>query len=572
MKKLLSIIFILFLMASQLITANAEELNSDSITFFESMENLQKLKSYNSTQTISGNFKFIPISDNDIEEMNGQFTIKAQSDMYNRDAYENNMSSKISGRVNINIKGDKKPFEDLFLYFNIEMISILEDGIYVRLNQAYLKASGVSDSELQGYQEFKKEMDQYVSGIRGQWFYFPENIVGQEINENMPPGFEEQMELQKKLREQLKSDGIVKTYKNLINEMLVNEMSLARYGISEEESEQIKTIIDRFAATDFFREKIITAEGYYKDSILFVLDKRRIVSFIQLAFRDFGETLNLTNLNEFKEFLSKFYLSGAYHVDDTHPVYDKFRLKFILHDLDELKMLKLISFSKISDINAIGAIKGPNEFTNAEELDLLSFSQPNNNTFTAEPIPPAPTPAYDRVEVSVDDDGMTGSIDAPVTIVEFVDFQCPFCARFHNNTFPQIDSEYIETGKVRFVVRDFPLTFHANARSAALAAECLREQKGDNLYFDYIDTLYKNQNNLSNENLKLLAGELSVNSSQFSECLETEKYGEEINKDFADGQSYNVSGVPAFFINGRLVSGAQPFSAFKTVIDEELNL
>ncbi len=165
---------------------------------------------------------------------------------------------------------------------------------------------------------------------------------------------------------------------------------------------------------------------------------------------------------------------------------------------------------------------------------------------------------------------MTGSIDAPVTIVEFTDFQCPFCARFHINTFPQIDSEYIKTGKVRFVVRDFPLRFHENARSAAMATECLREQKGDKLYFDYIDTIYKNQNNLSNENLKLLADALSVNSSQFSECLETEKYSEEIDKDYADGQFYGVSGAPAFFINEHLVSGAQPFSVFKEIIDGAL--
>ena len=368
MKKLLSIIFafsILVLGSQLFITANAEELNSGAVTFIKSTENLQKLKSYKATQTISGNLKLIPTFNSDGEEVNGQFTIKVQSDIYNHDVYENSMSAKITGRVNINVIADKKPFEDLFLYFNGEIIVIFEGGIYLRLNQSYLKASGVPDNEF--YQEIKKEMDKYVNSIKGQWIYFPEDIIEQGIDESMPSEFEAQMELQDRLREQLKSDGIVKTYKSLLSEMLISSMSL---DINEEELEKIQTIIDRFIATDFFTNKTIT-EGYYKDFSTFVLSKRRIVNFIQLVLREFGETLDMTNLDEIHELLSKFYLSGAYHVDETHSIFDKFKLKFILHDLDELKMLRLISFSEISDINKIGVIKGPDEFTNAEELVLL---------------------------------------------------------------------------------------------------------------------------------------------------------------------------------------------------------
>ena len=174
------------------------------------------------------------------------------------------------------------------------------------------------------------------------------------------------------------------------------------------------------------------------------------------------------------------------------------------------------------------------------------------------------------VDASIDDDAIKGDKDAPVTIIEFSDFECPFCARFYNDTLPQIISEYVDTGKVRFVYRDFPLSFHQNARSASLAAECMKDQGGEKLFYEMHDKIYENQTSLNAENLKIWAAELGAKASEFNECLDSEKFGDEVDKDFADGQSYGVSGTPAFFINGRMVSGAQPFSVFQNIVDEEL--
>lgn len=174
------------------------------------------------------------------------------------------------------------------------------------------------------------------------------------------------------------------------------------------------------------------------------------------------------------------------------------------------------------------------------------------------------------VDVSIDDDAVKGDKKAPVTIVEFSDFECPFCARFYEGAYSEIVSEYIDKGKVKLVFRDFPLDFHKNARPAALAAECVKEQGGDKMYYKYHDTIYGNQAQLSVESLKKWAVDLGLDASQFNECLDSEKYASEIDKDFADGQAYGVSGTPAFFINGRRISGAHPFSVFKTIIDEEL--
>ena len=173
-----------------------------------------------------------------------------------------------------------------------------------------------------------------------------------------------------------------------------------------------------------------------------------------------------------------------------------------------------------------------------------------------------------KVDVSEDDDAVEGSPDAPVTMIEFSDYECPFCGRYFSETYPQIKKDYIDTGKVRLVFRDFPLSFHPTAMPAAQAAECVREVAGnDEAYFKYHDKLFSNQESLTNENLKKWAKEMGYD---IGACLDSGKYEDEINADLADGQAAGVSGTPAFFINGQLIEGAQPYTNFKKVIDEEL--
>jgi len=171
------------------------------------------------------------------------------------------------------------------------------------------------------------------------------------------------------------------------------------------------------------------------------------------------------------------------------------------------------------------------------------------------------------VDVSIDNNAVRGDKDAKVTIVEFSDFECPYCGKFFTETFPQIKAKYIDTGKIAYVFRSFPLSFHKNARPASLASECVKAEGGDDAYWKYHDTLYQNQTVLTTENLKKFALDLGLD---IGTCLDTQKYAAEVDKDFQDGQSYGVKGTPAFFINGTLLSGAQPFSAFQAAIDAEL--
>jgi protein-disulfide isomerase len=123
-------------------------------------------------------------------------------------------------------------------------------------------------------------------------------------------------------------------------------------------------------------------------------------------------------------------------------------------------------------------------------------------------------------------------------------------------------------GQVRLVYRDFPLTsIHPYALSAALAGECADEQ---GKFWEYHDVLFANQAQLDEESLLDYAAQVGLDTDSFGECLSSQKYLEEVQKDYGDGRTYGVSGTPAFFVNGVLVSGAQPLEAFSAIIDEEL--
>lgn len=176
-----------------------------------------------------------------------------------------------------------------------------------------------------------------------------------------------------------------------------------------------------------------------------------------------------------------------------------------------------------------------------------------------------------RTQVSADNDPVKGSKDAPVTIVEFSDFQCPFCTRFYQQTLPQIEEKYIKTGKVKLVYRDYPLSFHQNAQKAAEAAEAAKEQ---GKFWEYHDILFQKQDEWSTvgvDKFKEYAQTLGLDTKKFNEELDSGKYADEVQKDFQDGQTAGVTGTPTFFINGIELMGAQPFSSFQNIIDQELN-
>ncbi len=192
-----------------------------------------------------------------------------------------------------------------------------------------------------------------------------------------------------------------------------------------------------------------------------------------------------------------------------------------------------------------------------------------NVTAVVEPKEKPEEKPVEKVDMTsiLDDDAVEGDADAPVTIVEFSEFECPFCAKYYRETLSKIREEYVETGKVKIIFRDFPLSFHQNAQKAAEAAECAGEQ---DKYYEMHDKLFEDGVKGGVDSFKEYAKELGLDTEAFNECLDSDAMAEEVKKDMKDGAAVGVTGTPAFFVNGVMVSGAQPFANFKAVIDAAL--
>lgn len=167
-------------------------------------------------------------------------------------------------------------------------------------------------------------------------------------------------------------------------------------------------------------------------------------------------------------------------------------------------------------------------------------------------------------QVSADDDPFRGAADAPVTIVEFSDFHCGFCGRFAAETLDPLLKNY--EGKVRLVYRDYPFQTQGSL-VAALAGQCMNDQ---GKFWEFHDLTFKNQQALTREQFITYAQQLDADVTTFTQCLDSQQHLSEVGKDVSEAQALGVNGTPAFFVNGRFISGAQAYSVFAGFIDEEL--
>jgi predicted DsbA family dithiol-disulfide isomerase len=161
-----------------------------------------------------------------------------------------------------------------------------------------------------------------------------------------------------------------------------------------------------------------------------------------------------------------------------------------------------------------------------------------------------------------------GSNAAVVTIVEFSDLQCPFCKRFSEDTLPLIKKNYIDTGKVKIVFKNYALSFHSNAHLAAEAALCAHEQ---GRFWDYHDLLFANQHALDELSLREYARQLGLDTDKFNTCEDTHRYSNMVDTDFKEGTAKGVRGTPTFFINGKMLNGSQPYEQFERMIKEAID-
>jgi len=197
---------------------------------------------------------------------------------------------------------------------------------------------------------------------------------------------------------------------------------------------------------------------------------------------------------------------------------------------------------------------------------VAKVTNTNSNPVAAAPAAPA---VSERVNMQVAaSDHIRGSKEASVFVMEFSDYQCPYCGSFHP-TMQQVISEY--DGQVAWVYKHFPLdSLHPQARPSAEAAECVAEQAGDEGFWQFTDAMFANQNSLNAALYETVASEIGVDLAQFKNCVSSRKYQDRVESDYQQGIAYGVDGTPASFVNGIPVKGALPFSTISQIIDSEL--
>ena len=204
--------------------------------------------------------------------------------------------------------------------------------------------------------------------------------------------------------------------------------------------------------------------------------------------------------------------------------------------------------------------------------------QTQQNTRVAAAAPATAAPPSDKVKMSVGTGWYAmGRDDAPVTVVEFTDYQCPFCRRFEADSFAQLKKEYIDTGKVRFVSRDLPLDFHPNAPAAAMAARCAGEQ---HKFWEMRDAMMLDTaTDLGADAILKYGQKTNLDMKAFGACMSDKKYTEAIKKDTVDAGTLGISGTPSFVIGktakdeiaGVRIVGAVPFTVFDSTIKDMLS-
>jgi len=228
-------------------------------------------------------------------------------------------------------------------------------------------------------------------------------------------------------------------------------------------------------------------------------------------------------------------------------------------------MLGLIS--AIAAISLVGFVVMVFAYFQKNSVDSAKANKTedvNLGVSAKKPSPAAPAEGPGELaEIKItDEDHIRGNKNAPITLVEYSDFQCPYCSRFHD-TMEQVMKDF--PNDVRWVYKHFPLeSIHPYARIAAEASECASEQ---GKFWEYHDELFANQVNFSADYFSAAAKKLGLNSSKFDQCLSSGKYAARVNSDFQAGQSIGVRGTPGSYINGQALGGAVPYSQLKSMIE-----
>jgi protein-disulfide isomerase len=222
-----------------------------------------------------------------------------------------------------------------------------------------------------------------------------------------------------------------------------------------------------------------------------------------------------------------------------------------------------------------GEVKSLKEGQAAMQKDLADIKKLLQQGARAAPS----RPAFKPTEVTIEGAPVLGAADAIVTLVEFSDYDCPFCRRHKDRVMPDLVKNFVDTGKLKYVMREFPLAMHPNAKGAAQAALCAGDQ---DQYWQMHDKMFENQRKLAVENLKAFAAELELDTAAFDACLDDGKYAKQVSDDLTSGGRMGITGTPAFVLGltdpkdpnkakvTEFISGAQSLEKFTQVIENLL--
>jgi len=220
----------------------------------------------------------------------------------------------------------------------------------------------------------------------------------------------------------------------------------------------------------------------------------------------------------------------------------------------------------------IGYLLGKVDTLNNQKTTVLaseSTSAPIQTTQQQQP-PAAPDPEEVLSKLKVGHLPAEGDPNAPVTIVEFSDFQCPYCAAFVKETLPKIRADYVETGKVKIYYRHLPLAFHPQAKPLAIASECANDQ---GKFWEMHDKIFENSATINDSSVadhKNWAAELGLDTITFNNCVDSQEHMDKVNEDLSAAGQVGATGTPTFYINGHQLVGALPYESFKALIDQQL--
>lgn len=347
MKKFLSIVFSVFLL-STFVSLSA---NAKSVDFFESIDNIYKLDSYKINQSVHGSFNV----DSYEGDILGKYRVNIVSSINNEDNL-NNQDSKVRLQLELNTKDfDKEdmPFSRLNINMNGEVKVILSDGIYFKLNNIGINVKDISDNDKEDMNEMLKIAEEYS----GQWYRVGTDNASEMTGHDLESEYSDQSE-------QLQLLGYKGFMEEMISEVIQSE------GIPAEYEDDILNALNDFFSTKFLKFQSIN-RGHNKGFTKFILDKTSVFNLVMKYANDFGGETSSREKNMFRRMLNKIRISGMYRLNNIYDVYDNFSIKAQLHDIEELKDLKMNYRFRISKINKIPVITPPSEYVDIMESGLI---------------------------------------------------------------------------------------------------------------------------------------------------------------------------------------------------------